>query len=88
MRDFIWGALAMGMFVSSLFFLRFWRSTRDRLFVFIALAFSVLAIQWTELELANDSSETRHFHYVARLAAFALIVVGIVDKNRRGPSKA
>jgi hypothetical protein len=81
------GALAMGMLVSSLFFFRFWRSTRDRLFVFFALAFLMLAMQWTELDVVYDSSEMRHVHYTARLVAYMLILAGVIDKNRRAPTK-
>ena len=37
-----WGALAMACWVAGLFFLRFWRLSRDRLFVFFVLAFWLL----------------------------------------------
>ena len=42
MLTFLWGASALGCWVIGLFFLRFWRNTRDRLFAFFAAAFWVL----------------------------------------------
>lgn len=83
MREFLWGASAMGALVIGLFFLRFWTTTRDRLFALFALAFTVLALNWALLALHVPSDEARHYVYAVRLVAFALIAVAIVDKNRR-----
>lgn len=84
MLVFLQGALAMACVVTGVFFLSFWQSTRERLFLFFGLAFGVLAFHWAVLGLLNVPSEDRHFLYVPRLVAFLLLVVGIVDKNRRG----
>jgi hypothetical protein len=78
------GALVMACAVAGAFFVAFWQSTRERLFVFFAMAFGVLAIHWAVLGLLDVPSEERHFLYVPRLIAFLLFVVGIIDKNRRG----
>jgi hypothetical protein len=83
MHTFLWGALVMGCAVVGLFFLRFWRTTSDRLFLFFSLAFAMLAGSWGWLATAGPEIETRHFAYMLRLAAFVLIIVAIVDKNRR-----
>ena len=74
----------MSCLLAALFFLRFWRSTHDRLFVFLSLAFFALAAHWTALAIANPESDARHYVYLLRLLAFCSIIVGIVDKNRRG----
>ena len=42
--NFLSGATAFGFFVCRLFFLRFWRRTRDQLFMAFALAFVLLGI--------------------------------------------
>ena len=42
--DFLSGAVALGFFVCALFFLRFWRRTRDALFLAFALAFVLMGI--------------------------------------------
>lgn len=78
------GAVAMASFVATLFFLRFWRQTRDTLFLLFALAFGVNSIMQILLGLNRVSSEAEPFFYVARLASFALIIIAIVQKNRPG----
>jgi hypothetical protein len=67
---------------AGLFFFRFWRESRDRLFAFFGAAFCVLAVSWMLLALINPSDETRPYVYAIRLLAFLLMIVGMVDKNR------
>jgi hypothetical protein len=80
--DFLSGAVAFGFFVCALFFLRFWRRTRDQLFLAFALAFALLGTGQTILALANIPTEERGSIYLIRLAAFALILLAILWKNR------
>jgi hypothetical protein len=82
MRQFCWGLLAMASLVASLFFARYWKVTRERLFAFFAIAFALLAANWLALAIVAPVSEARHFVYLIRLAAFVLLIVGIADKNR------
>ena len=84
LKVFLNGATVMGSVACALFFLRFWRQSRDRLFAFFALAFLALAANWALLTLSNATDETRHYIYLLRLAAFLLIILGIWDKNRKG----
>lgn len=80
--DFLAGAVALGFFVCALFFLRFWRRTRDQLFLAFALAFVLLGAGQSILALANIATEERGSIYLFRLVAFALIIFAIVRKNR------
>jgi uncharacterized protein DUF5985 len=80
--DFLSGAVALGFFVCALFFVRFWRRTRDGLFLAFALAFVLLGIGQSILALANIPTEERGSIYLFRLVAFALILIAIVRKNR------
>jgi hypothetical protein len=57
--------------------------SRDRLFRFFSIAFWILAAHWTALGIVNPAEETRHYLYLLRLLAFAVILVGVIDKNRR-----
>jgi hypothetical protein len=82
MRQFCWGVLAMASLVAGSFFLRYWRVTGDRLFVFFALAFAMLSINYVVLAAVDPAFEARHLIYLIRLAGFVLIIVGIADKNR------
>ena len=79
------GAIVMGYAVASLFFLRFWRETRDRLFLIFAGAFWILGIQRLALVLSRDMVEDDTGLYLVRLFAFLLILGAIVDKNRSSP---
>jgi amino acid transporter len=76
------GAILMGYLVAGLFFLRFWRDTRDRLFLIFAVAFVILGAQRLALALAREMLETQTGLYLIRLFAFLLILGAIVDKNR------
>jgi hypothetical protein len=82
-EQFIMGAVAMASAVVALYFLRFWRETGDRLFGMFALAFLLLGISRLGLATALGDSESQTHWYWVRLAAFLLILVAIVDKNRR-----
>ena len=81
--DFLSGAVALGFFICGLFFLRFWRRTRDALFVGFAVAFALLGASQSLIALANLPTEERGSLYLVRLAAFAVIIVAILRKNRK-----
>ena len=83
MREFIWGTLTMGHLIAALLLLRSWRLSRDRLFLFFSIAFATLALNWLGLALIDPAHELQHYVYLLRLLGFLLLIVGIVDKNRR-----
>ena len=80
MTLFILGATALASLVAALFFLRFWRDTRDRFFFFFAIAFGVDTLHRVVLALTPVSQEQEPFFYVGRLVTFGLIIAAIVDK--------
>jgi hypothetical protein len=83
---FLQGAASMACMVAGVLFLTYWRDSGDRLFVFFAAAFWVFGLNWTVVGMLAPIAEHRHWIHAVRLVAFALIVFGIVDKNRRpGP---
>lgn len=85
MKVFMWGILAMASLVAALFFLRYWRESRERLFAFFALAFAGLAANWTGLAIIDQPTgeAEQKSAYVVRLVAFLILIIGIIDKNRR-----
>jgi hypothetical protein len=83
MEQFIMGAITMGSTIVALFFLRFWKETGDRLFAMFAAAFLLLGITRLGLAFSPDLSEGHTLWYWVRLAAFLVIIVAIIDKNRR-----
>ena len=50
--------------------------------MFFAVAFWVFAFNWILIAAIDPGAESRHWFYVLRLLAFALIAIGIVDMNR------
>lgn len=76
------GAIAMACFILSLFFLRFWRTTHDRFFLFFALSFTIEGCGRAMQGLGSYSSEQEPLFYLIRLLAFLIIIWAIVDKNR------
>jgi hypothetical protein len=83
-RDFIWGVLCMASLVAALHFLRYWRLSGDRLFGYFALAFAAFSANWLGIALVHPAREAQTYVYLIRLAAFVILIIGIVDKNRRG----
>lgn len=82
--DFLSGAITAGFLVAGFFFLRFWKRTRETLFLAFAAAFWLLGLAQALLALAAIPVEERSWLFLLRLAAFSLILVSIWLKNRRG----
>ena len=80
--QFLSGAIVMGYFVAGLYFLRFWRRSRDRLFAIFAASFWLLGIQRIALVRYPAWNDEYGSVYLLRLIAFLMILGAIVDKNR------
>jgi hypothetical protein len=78
---FINGLLSAGFLMAALFFLRFWRRTRDGLFAAFAAAFALLALAQPLPVLTGIPSESQAPIYLIRLAAYLLIIWAILRKN-------
>ncbi|CAN5545757.1 hypothetical protein BH09GEM1_BH09GEM1_09290 [soil metagenome] len=79
---FLSGVLAGSYAIAALFFLKFWRQTRDRLFAYFSAAFGLLVVQRIVLGFTVGARVDPGVYYLVRLAAFLLILVAIVEKNR------
>lgn len=84
MNQFLLGAIAALCLVAGIFFLRFWRETHDRLFLFFSLAFLIEGINRIALALSENPREGDPFFYLVRLGSFLIILYAIWDKNRSG----
>lgn len=80
------GAGAMAALVIALFFLRFWRRTGDRFFVYFALSFAVEGGLRAYMSASGNSNDGSAMVYLLRVASYVLIVVAIVGKNRKRPA--
>ena len=81
MNDFLQGATMLASLGVALFFLKYWRSTGDRLFAVFSVAFVVFAVSRATLAGLEEDSEARTYIYLLRALAFVLIALAIVDKN-------
>jgi hypothetical protein len=81
MLQFITGAIAMAYWVAGLFFLRYWRLTRDRLFALFAASFWLFGLVRVAQAALGTSSDRTMLLYWVRLIAYALILAAIADKN-------
>jgi hypothetical protein len=79
--EFFSGFLGAAFLVCALFFLRFWRRTRDSLFLAFAFAFSLLALQQFFSVFLGLPEEERGWIYVLRMIAFLAIIGAIIRKN-------
>ena len=82
-ESFLSGAIAMGCLVVSLYFVRFWKITGDRLFLFFSTAFFLLLVERIVRGSLDLRTEWIPAVYLFRLVAFGLILYAVFDKNRR-----
>jgi hypothetical protein len=87
MKLFLSGAMVTAYLVAGLFFLQFWKASRDRLFLFFAVAFGLLGLHRVALTLVALSDRGALWPYGLRLLAFLLILAAIIDKNRGSPPR-
>lgn len=82
MNQMLMGAIAFASFVAGLFFFRFWHSSRDTFFLFFALSFWIEGVNRVALAV-SVASELEPVFYLVRVVAYGLIVVAILQKNRK-----
>ena len=90
MNQFLWGALFATAALIACQLLAAWRKTKDRLFLSFSIAFALLSLHWGALGLVNPGIEARHVLFLVRFAAFVVLIVAIIDKNRspkQGPPR-
>lgn len=79
--DFFGGAIVFGYCVIALFFLKFWRRTRDVFFGGFALAFLLLGIGRAFEAVLRNAHASSVTVYLFRLLAFGIIIFVIAQKN-------
>ena len=89
MTDLLTGAICMSSLVIALFFLRFWRNSGDRFFLYFALSFFIEGLHRLYSALNDAGGEDSPMHYRIRLLAYGLILGAILEKNlpREGKRK-
>ncbi len=83
MNTLLAGGIATASLIAGLFFLRFWRTTRDRFFLFFALSFLIEGLNRFALYALAGLNDGEPIYYLIRLVAYGLILAAIIDKNRK-----
>ncbi len=83
MNTLLAGGIATASLIAGLFFLRFWRASRDRFFLFFALSFLIEGLNRFALYALAGLDDASPIYYVIRLVAYGLILAAIIDKNRK-----
>jgi uncharacterized membrane protein HdeD (DUF308 family) len=83
-EGFLLGVIASTSFTAAIFFLRFWRDTRDSLFLMFSIAFIIEALNRSAMLFLRQPNEGSPWIYIVRFLAFLLILIGILNKNRQG----
>jgi hypothetical protein len=77
------GAIGMASLIAALFFLRYWKTTGDRFFLYFAASFFIQGLNRFFLVQGADAIDDTPIGYVFRLVAYSLIVIAVLEKNRR-----
>ncbi|HEX3891141.1 MAG TPA: DUF5985 family protein [Terracidiphilus sp.] len=78
---FLLGFASACSFIAALFFLKFWRSTRDTLFLAFVLFFVIQAVSNAALLGAQHPNEGVAWNTVIRFLAVIGLLVAILRKN-------
>jgi hypothetical protein len=83
MNELLLGAIAACSFIAALFFLRFWKTTKDKFFLFFALSFLIEGANRVSLVAFFDLMEGSPIYYFIRFISYAFIIFAIMEKNKR-----
>jgi uncharacterized membrane protein HdeD (DUF308 family) len=79
--SFMLGLIAAFSFTAAVFFLRFWRDTRDFFFIPFAAFFLVESATRVALLFFHHPNEASFWIYFVRFCALLFILFGILKKN-------
>jgi hypothetical protein len=94
-KAFLSGVSMITLAFCGVFFLKFWKTSKDKFFLFFSVACWLLSlerivlffVEATNHPTGNDLAESGAWVYLIRLLAFALILVAIIEKNRQPKNK-
>jgi len=80
-EGFLMGAICVASVAIGTIFFKYWRRTRDFLFLAFGLAFLIEGLNRVSLLFADRPNEGSQDYYIVRLLSFLLILAGILKKN-------
>jgi uncharacterized membrane protein HdeD (DUF308 family) len=86
LNGFLLGVISSASLAVGLIFLKYWRRTRDPLFLSFAIAFIVEACNRVCLLFIDKPNEGKPVIYLVRLVVFLVLLIAIIKKYAaRGP---
>ena len=82
MNNMLNGAIAMAAFVIAMFFLNYWKRTKDRFFLLFFLSFLIQCLNRVLMVELPEASESSALFCTIRFFSYLLILFAILDKNR------
>jgi uncharacterized membrane protein HdeD (DUF308 family) len=82
-EGFLLGVISTCSVLAGIFFLKFWRRTRDSLFLAFGIAFLVEGVNRAIILDPSHPSQGHPVTYLVRLLASLIILAGILHKNYR-----
>ena len=82
MNGFLLGVIVTASLTAAAFFLKFWKQTRDRLFLGFGAAFLIEGVNRLGFLFLESPNEGDPLIYLVRLFSYVLILLAIVNKNR------
>jgi hypothetical protein len=82
-EGFLLGVICTCSVLAGIFFLKFWRRTRDTLFLAFGIAFLVEGANRAFLLELSNPKQAQPLTYIVRLLASLIILAGILHKNYR-----
>lgn len=81
-NGFLLGVIVTSSLAAAAFFLKFWKQTRDLLFLGFGAAFLIEGINRLAFLFLDAPNEGDPVIYVVRLFSYLLILLAIINKNR------
>jgi hypothetical protein len=75
------GAVIMGDVIAALFFVRYWKMTGDRFFLFFAASFVAIAVSRVVVDEGLPPVGYEPWRYMIRILSYLFIIAGILYKN-------
>lgn len=79
--DILLGAVIMGDVIAAVFFVRYWRLTGDRFFLFFSASFIAIAVSRVVVDENLPPVGYEPFGYMIRILSYVFIIAGIMYKN-------
>jgi uncharacterized membrane protein HdeD (DUF308 family) len=80
-KGFLVGVIATSSIMAGIFFLKFWKRTRDFLFLAFAIAFIIEGLDRACVMMVARPNEGSPWIYLVHLLAAALLLFAILKKN-------